>query len=238
MQTLEINPTNYLIAACCDGASSVTRLLLDAGADPNSRNDRYTALGRACARGKLFIVRQLLERHANPNLQDASLKTPLHYACSCKYPEEIVDALLEAGADVNIVDADGNYAIHKAIQRGYIGVIQRLLPLYNINLKNGNGETLLCLAMDQRTDIFKLILTSGWNPNIPNNDGQYPLHRAVINEDLEVIELLLNSGIDPLVTDQNGRTPRDLAKMASLNEIANMIELAEGLNVIKEPEIH
>jgi ankyrin repeat protein len=232
---MEIDPSQYLIAACADGASRVIQLLLNTGADPNSRDQRHTALGLASAKGKVDIIRQLLEHHADINLQDASLKTPLHHACSSKY-RGALSVLLEAGADVHITDNEGNYPIHIAFENEHLLYIQKLLPLYDINLKNGNGNTFLYLAFDVHSYIWEHILRSGADPNLANNNGEVPLHRAVQKRNLKQVELLLNAGADPLIKNRHGQTPRDLAIRESLTEIANILELAEGLNVIKEPD--
>jgi ankyrin repeat protein len=42
-----------------------------------------------------------------PTLQDNEGATPLHYAAMCDF-EEVASELLKAGADPDIVDADGS----------------------------------------------------------------------------------------------------------------------------------
>lgn len=91
--------------------------LLDAGADLlGATNKGMTVLhvaARACQPGVICIVLSRIadlgeeKRKAFINQQDQVGNTALHYACRSGRPET-VKALLEAGADPNLVDIDGN----------------------------------------------------------------------------------------------------------------------------------
>ena len=95
-----------------------------------------------------------------------------------------VEACLEAGADPNARDADGNTPLHQ-IGRG-------------ARIDNWGGE------------MHSLLLAAGADPNARNNKGQTPLHSAMVTPvlgALEVVVVLLEAGADPNARDADGDTP-------------------------------
>ncbi|WP_242928406.1 ankyrin repeat domain-containing protein [Pontibacter vulgaris] len=91
--------------------------LLKHGADPNLKDaDGNTAIGVALQStiGQhigIMELERLLAAGANPNLQNNEGKTPLMLACEIDANFEIILALLQAGADAKLRDANGKAAI-------------------------------------------------------------------------------------------------------------------------------
>ena len=149
------------------------KLLLDYGADPNARTERYPSGGRygggasgatpfqiAAQVGDLDTMRLLLEAGADSLVADAVGKTPMIAAAGplragySPVPErvalEAVMLTLELGNDVNAADLDGETALHAAAYRGLSGSesIVRLLVENgaNLNAKNVWGWTPLTIS--------------------------------------------------------------------------------------------
>jgi ankyrin repeat protein len=83
--------------------TDIVQWLLDNGADVNqaaANPQRVTALHAAVARGNLPLARVLLERGANPNVQQMTGLTPLHEAAANGHIE-LVHLLVERGAQIN-----------------------------------------------------------------------------------------------------------------------------------------
>lgn len=100
----------------------LVRLLLNWGADPNIVNDEdETPLTLAVRQGHWGIVDDLLRHDADPDLGDP---TPLMRAVEMN-DLEMVQTLLEAGADVNRSDMEGQTALHDAL----IDLHVRLIPI-------------------------------------------------------------------------------------------------------------
>ncbi|KAJ3216461.1 hypothetical protein HDU67_009416 [Dinochytrium kinnereticum] len=114
--------------ACLFGDSpDVIRLLVEAGADVNARcpggmSQGSSPLGIAAAcmesSKSLYMVRNLLEYGADPNLQNDLGATPLHEAVT-KNNVEVVQLLLEKGALKDIKQKDGRMPIEIATEKRF-----------------------------------------------------------------------------------------------------------------------
>ncbi|MFC7441142.1 ankyrin repeat domain-containing protein [Laceyella putida] len=94
---------------------------------------------------------------------------------------ETVRQLLDAGADVNAVDGQGETALHKAAVQGDLAMIQCLVEAgADVNRQNQRGETAIHKAF---------------------STYQVPLGVAQ-----EILSHLLRHGADPMLADQEGRT--------------------------------
>ncbi|KAH8621149.1 HET-domain-containing protein [Alternaria alternata] len=83
------------------GFSTVTRLLLDAGADVNAQGGEYgNALQAASERGYVQVAKLLLDAGADVNAQGGGHGNALQ-AASQEGHEQVVKMLLDAGAEVN-----------------------------------------------------------------------------------------------------------------------------------------
>ncbi|MDX6770334.1 MAG: ankyrin repeat domain-containing protein [Elusimicrobiota bacterium] len=96
--------TASLYSAAKKGDVEKVAKLIAEGAPVNKAygfdNSRYYALGVAAHNGHVEVVRLLLEKGANPNLDDAVGFTAIHHAVANPAPNvEVVRLLLENGAD-------------------------------------------------------------------------------------------------------------------------------------------
>lgn len=114
------------------------------------------AIAQAAMRGNIAIVEMLLDANKDPNetlIGDDmhSSNTPLIWAVNRKYIP-IVRALLEAGADVNAVSADGSTAIIFTRDADPLSLeALELLCSYNANLttKDSRGRNIIREAQDR-----------------------------------------------------------------------------------------
>jgi len=120
---------DILYKAAGEGNTSQVLALLDAGVDVNGRTgDESHALHRAAVFNQVETARLLLERGANPNLQNSEGDTPL--ICATKYAggnAATVKLLVEGGTDLTIEDEDGKTALEyakAANQREAVAVLE------------------------------------------------------------------------------------------------------------------
>ena len=117
-----------LLRAARDGNSEQVARLLEAGADVNYQDhpNRQSALFLACAAGHLDVVRGLLARQADPNIRTIRESTPLMLAAASGY-DEILTALIDAGADVYMVNSCGVDALYWATLNGHASSVALLI---------------------------------------------------------------------------------------------------------------
>ena len=138
-----------LCVACCYGQSEIVQLLLEKGADPNSKGGRdITPLYMACLRRHFEIARLLLEKGADPNPKIGEGTTPLHIVCRTG-DFDFAEILLEKGADPNTKDIYGWTPFFTACSTDHSKIVQLLLDKgANKNAKTSDGRTPLCVACE------------------------------------------------------------------------------------------
>lgn len=135
----DVDTKNLLYQVASEGKVEYTRLLLEYDAKPSraSRPSRRTALHVASYTGNIDIVDLLLEYNALIDARDKMRETPL-YLASMEGWYDIVHRLVEEGADTSILAQDGQTALYKAGGRGYTD-ITRLLLSYSADPSLGRG---------------------------------------------------------------------------------------------------
>lgn len=105
-----------LYLAAGSGDSQQVAALLDSGVSVNARSsDGSYALNNAAVENHIGILSLLLDRGADPNVQNSQGDTPL--ICATKYAggrEETVKILIEAGTNLEIRDQEGKTALDYA----------------------------------------------------------------------------------------------------------------------------
>jgi ankyrin repeat protein len=90
-----------------------------------------------------------------PNKYDA---TPLHYACYYG-SKDVIDLLLDLGANIKAVDSEGNSVLHYAVQSKSERVVKKLLVRgAKKNIRNYKGKIPYDIAMELNLSDIALIL--------------------------------------------------------------------------------
>lgn len=110
------------------GYGGIAILLLDKGADGNSRDkDGLTPLSWATRQGHRSTVKLLLSNGAKVDLEDKYGRTPLGWAARDGHDAYIVELLLEHGADVDWHDIHDQTPVSLAEACGHGTILQLLL---------------------------------------------------------------------------------------------------------------
>lgn len=224
--------------AVTDGNAKAVKLLLDAGADVSSL-DGFHYYEPECHR---------LIEHAR-DVRNAeirrSLLTPLHCAIMEQNPSQL-HALLQAGNDVNMTDANDRTPLHFALSfihgseqechQNYIRCVTILLstPGVDVNRKTGTGDSALHLAVKtESAECLQAILSkSGVNLNDNNNDGNTALHLAADQADGKCLRLLLISPeIMVNVCDSEGKTPLLRAAQKGNDACVQLLLSTPGIDI-------
>lgn len=197
----------------------------------SNQKDRNKDLLNLAVRSKnLDAVKILLKNQVNPNLQDKEGKTALIEAVcgnnlgslrkSLNYADpnprfgniglidivtiNIIRELLNAGANPNLRDKEGNTALMVAVLTNNLGIVRELLNQLSQrvesdpNLRGKDGDTPLIKAvLMSNLDIVQELLKYNANPNLRNKEGNTALILAIKENKLEIASLLLKYGANP-----------------------------------------
>ena len=174
--------------AASSGNISVVQALLAKGANARAR-DRVgsTALHAAAVDREVRIAEALLAAGADVNARTTDDVTPLMASIGSPYSDAKMSlTLIRAGADVNIVDSNGETALWIAITDSSEEVIEELL-------RRGANPNVQARAL-----------------GFP---GYTPLHMAAINGSTKTVDLLRRYGADPAIRNDEGQTPLDITNV-------------------------
>ncbi|XP_055307789.1 serine protease persephone-like [Sitodiplosis mosellana] len=166
---------------------------------------------RAVENGDVQQVRDLLAKGVNiRNYGDGYI--PLHRAAANGY-KDIVQLLIDNGADFRSIDKNGHTPLHKAAAHGHKDIAQLFIDRgADFQSKNHNGKTPLHLAVHNgHKEVARLLIDKTADINIRSNDGRTPLHEAAIWNQFEIARLLIERGADENAKDSKGKTAAQLA---------------------------
>ena len=157
--------------------------------------DGRTALSWAAARGDFEAVKTLLSYRADPNVPSLWGQTSLHWAAQNKQQSLylLLQILIEHGVEVNVIDYWNRTALIYASGNTDLATIQLLVERNTIlNVRDRRPRTALGYAA--RIGNFphvEYLLSSGAEPNIPDEFNVLPLLEAVKNNFHEILALLV-----------------------------------------------
>ncbi|KAK3602636.1 hypothetical protein CHS0354_034226 [Potamilus streckersoni] len=151
-----------------------------------------TLLHTACYYGNVAAVKELLSLRVDVNLLDYKGASPIHRVKS----PEIMQILIEAGANIDAQDSEGNTALH--------------VKCYGET--NASSE-LTCIEM---------LLNKGASMTIQNSRGLLPIHCCAMQGRVDVMRLMMrfdrNSSIAMALNKEDQKQPPSLLHLAIAND--------------------
>lgn len=206
----EVSPTGRTVlhdAALRTNNPTIVVLLLEAGANPNARDDSgATPLHFGVENENPVVSSHLLGAGSDPNAADNDGYTPLHHA-HWNLNARVTELLLEAGANPIAKSNDGWTPFHSAVFSARPssvsvflerGVDFGLTPLHRA-IVLGDSETAISL------------LAGGADTGATDDFGWTSLHFAVSMGELRIVTAILGAEGDPSPQTENGLTPLHLA---------------------------
>lgn len=156
-------------------------------------------LSEAVGHRRLATVKRLLREGADVDFRSSQNGSTLLMDAATSGMDEITQALLQAGANVNVHDAWGGTPLMAAVAAQSEGIARALLEAgADVNARDQWGLTALSSAVENGdTRMVKLLLARGANPNTQREGGGTPLMSAYASGKGELVKLLLAHGALP-----------------------------------------
>ena len=173
----------------------------------------------------LTNVQELVARHGNLNEQDEMGWSLVFYAVE-RNDAEMLNALLDGGADLKVTTRKGATAVMFAAARGNAqGLLALLEHGADPDFRADKRPPALLLAVRSRhPDCVRILLEHSADPNLPNTKERLaPLHVAAYRGMREAAELLLEAGANPNAHNSSGHTPLHFAAVRGYAEIVRLL---------------
>jgi ankyrin repeat protein len=177
------------------------------------------------------LVQEAISNGANVNHVDENSKeTPLFESLTSTL--EIMDLLIQNGANVNAKNRHCDTVLHKACEYENEKAITYLLgKKADVNAVNDQGKTPLLVVLyayisneDKLRNIVKQLIQKGANINVKDNEEHNtPLHLACDLSDIEIVKLFIKKGANMTKKNKNNETPLDIAKKRGYKKIATFL---------------
>ncbi|KAK3104573.1 hypothetical protein FSP39_005194 [Pinctada imbricata] len=234
-----LNSFPMCISSACGHLDLVT-YFHEVGFDINERyinGDR--PLSYAAWLGCKKVVKYLISRNANINVQNKKGKTPLMLAVD---HFQIARTLLLNGANIHLCDMNGENALMMSSGLGKMNVAYSILHFCEtsdittmVNIQKINGFTALhkaceCEDKTTRNEIAKMLLQTNANPmTFDAKQRSSPLHLASAQNDRDLANSLILYGTDVNCTDIVNVTPLFIAAENGFSEMVKCL-LSHGAN--------
>lgn len=151
---------------------------------------------------------------------------------------QALKSLVEAGADVGILEADGTSALHWVSHWDDVEAIPLLVRAgADVNAQNDLGATPLWAAtMNGSHAAVEKLLGAGADPNLALRRGETPVMTAARAGSSEVVELLLSHGADPNATGPRDQTALMWATAQAHSEVVKVL-LDHGADFTLQSEV-
>ena len=216
-------------------STKMIRELISIGVDVN-KSDEFgdPPLLSAARYGNLDGLKLLLDNNVDVGVRSAYFGTTALHVAVWRGPEgknEFIYRLIEAGVDVNALDAEGRNTLHRAVNCG-LEPDEKLVCRFieagvNIEAKDLDKQTVLHLAVRRRyLTTVQLLLQEGANVEVCGSMEQTPLFYAVRYAHESMASLLLGHDVNTEAQDLHGDTPLHLA--ARLRKVGMVEVLLKG----------
>ncbi|KAJ0421028.1 hypothetical protein BJY00DRAFT_113978 [Aspergillus carlsbadensis] len=184
-----------------------------------------TAITKAASSGRVSVVRALLQKGANPYLENW-YGNALHCAAEAGHCNTIRE-LISCGMDPNYRSAKGRLALDCALDRDNAEAFETLVAFgARLNNTDGGDRPILIEAVHADcVNIVDLILNRGWvDVNCCSGDGATAAHTAAAHDNTVILAKLMKAGANINAGTDTGLTPLDYALRYQCDSAAKLLQ--------------
>ncbi|XP_048257810.1 serine/threonine-protein phosphatase 6 regulatory ankyrin repeat subunit A-like [Haliotis rufescens] len=230
--TVNINSRGWrkrtpMMRAAEEGYKEVVELLVSKGADASLVDKRgNNLLHLACQRGQMELVKYIVSQDmVDINRRGLKKRSPVMIAAESGH-KEVVELLVNKGADASLMDKKGNNILHLACQMGHVEVVKYVLSqdIVDINSRGWKTKTPMMMAAEEgHKEVVELLLNKGTDPSLVDKRGNNILHLACQNGQMEVVKYIVSK----VIVDVNAKNKRrkTAANIASSQGREDLIDL-------------
>ena len=227
-------PLHY---AASRGSVEALSLLLKAGAmvDVQDFNEMFP-LSLSIYGNHFEAVKVLVKAGAKINKPGFSKLTALHMALEDDKNSQIPLHLIQAGANVNTEDVNGNTPLHYAVEIKSIEIVKAIIKAgADLEAENNTRSTPLMIAIaGDDLKMIQLLMGSGALVKVSGSKNRYDvLHTAAQHaRNLETLKILLKAGANVNGKDEAGNTPLHYAVYRSNSKDSGAEKMPELVSVL------
>jgi ankyrin repeat protein len=174
-----------------------------------------TALHLACKFNNPLITAFLTSQAIDLNARDFKGLTALAVGAESGLMSHLMDIIITAGADLNIVSHQSESPLLKAVKAKSLDNTKLLVSKGALlDIQTTDMDSALKNAVNQKfLKLVEVLCEGGANPDLPDNKNRTPLHHAFnmaetsADASFDIEAVLLEHGADINAMDRRGRTP-------------------------------
>lgn len=223
-------------AAGVNNHPEATKVLLDAGANPNDGESLYHSTehnDHACM--KLLLehgakvdpsnalkrkldfedyegIKLLLDYKADPNFMGSGVEdrvgdAAVHHAIRRGRSAKVIKLLIEYGADINLMNKEGDTPFALAMRLGRKDIVEELVHLGVKQTQNHVDEFLHACAIADRKQVQSILAANPGVIGTLSPKDHRVLYYAASENNASAVEVMLEAGLDMTVQGDSGETP-------------------------------
>jgi len=168
----------------------------------------------AASLGNVEVMELLLTSGVDKNERDAEGNSALMWVVSSDGSDDLMDALVDHGANVNLQNYSGETALFVACARGLEDKVEYLLENgADVNIANLDGATPLHAAAGFGDPaVISLLVRHGASVAVGDDEADTPLHWAVREGKIEAVKALIQFGAAISQPNEDGESALELAQ--------------------------
>lgn len=213
------------------GHDQLTSSLLKYNPDLNTINHIGNNLLHVAAENNLVhLTKELLSQQmVEVNSKNSFSHTPLLIAMM-QGNEEIVEMLLNHGADPNIKSEEQFSPLHESVSKGNLSIVEKLLSSgAQIDTTTSTGMTPLMLAAQTGNKaMIKLLIEKGADINKQDQDHYSALAYGILYNNIDTVSTLLEYEPRTNITLSGNISLVELARYSENSELVSLVEKGVG----------